>query len=168
MRAVRLTLKLDADDMRELSYALRTIADHAERGELTIGVSGGPCSGYIYELLQDPTMTHDAYHAELRAYLDALKQPPPVVCGNCDTALPEVCGGLFKDAAKDYAELDKIAGDLAVLVVRLARALRKASPDNDLPEKAMDYLNKHDFGCEPLRKGSNAKLTGRGPKDLNK
>lgn len=100
MRAVRLTLKLDADDMRELSYALRTIADHAERGELTIGVSGGPCSGYIYELLQDPTMTHDAYHAELRAYLDALRQPPPVVCGNCDTALPEGCGGLFKDDGK--------------------------------------------------------------------
>ena len=42
-----------------------------ERGELTIGVSGGPCSGYIYELLQDPEMTHDAYHAELRKYLDA-------------------------------------------------------------------------------------------------
>lgn len=100
MRAVRLTLKLDADDMRELSYALRTIADHAERGELTIGVSGGPCSGYIYELLQDPTMTHDAYHAELRAYLDVLKQPLPVVCGNCDTALPEGCGGLFKDDGK--------------------------------------------------------------------
>lgn len=74
VRAVRLTLLLDADDMHELSYALRTIADHAERGELTIGVSGGPCSGYIYELLQDPTMTHDAYHAALRAYLDQRKE----------------------------------------------------------------------------------------------
>lgn len=100
MRAVRLTLKLDADDMRELSYALRTLADHAERGELTSGVSGGPCSGYIYELLQDPSMTHDAYHAAVRAYLDALKQPPPEVCGNCDTALPEGCGGLFKSDGK--------------------------------------------------------------------
>lgn len=73
MRAVRLTLKLDADDMRELSYALRTLADHAERGELTSGVSGGPCSGYIYELLQDPTQTHEGYHSALRAYLDGLK-----------------------------------------------------------------------------------------------
>ena len=72
-RAVRLTLKLDADDMRELSYALRTLADHAERGELTSGVSGGPCSGYIYELLQDPTQTHEGYHSALRAYLDGLK-----------------------------------------------------------------------------------------------
>ena len=100
MRAVRLTLKLDADDMPELSHTLRAIADHAERGELTDGVSGGPCSGYIYELLQDPTMTHDAYHAALRAYLDVLKQPLPVVCGNCETALPEGCGGLFKDDGK--------------------------------------------------------------------
>jgi hypothetical protein len=73
MRAVRLTLKLDADDMRELSYALHTIADHAERGELTIGVSGGRFSGYIYELLLDPKITHDSYHAALREYLDGLK-----------------------------------------------------------------------------------------------
>lgn len=74
MRAVRLTMKVDADDMRELSYALRNIADHAERGELTTGMSGGPSSGYIYELLQDPSMTHDVYHAALRAYLDRLKR----------------------------------------------------------------------------------------------
>ena len=93
MRAVRLTLKLDADDMRELAYALRTIAGHAERGELTIGLGVPPCGGYIYELLQGPTMMHDAYFAVLRAYLDALNQPPPVVRGNCDTALPEGCGG---------------------------------------------------------------------------
>jgi len=69
MRAVRLTLKLDADDMRELAYALRTIADHAERGELTIGVSGGPCSGYIYELLHDPAQTHETYFNQVREYL---------------------------------------------------------------------------------------------------
>ena len=63
-----------------------------------------------------------------------------------------------EQAQKDYNELDKIAGDLAILVVRLSRALRKASPDNDLPEKAMDYLNRHDFNCEPLRKAPNLHL----------
>lgn len=72
-RAVRLTLKLDADDMQELAWALHSIADRAERGEMTTGCAGGPSSGHIYELLQDPTMTHDAYHAALRAYLDGLK-----------------------------------------------------------------------------------------------
>lgn len=56
-----------------------------------------------------------------------------------------------QQAQKDYKELDKIAGDLAVLVVRLSRALRKASPDNDLPTAAMDYLKKNDFDCDPLR-----------------
>lgn len=81
MRAVRLTLKLDADDMRELCYALRTLADHAERNELTTGVMGGSDSGYIYELLVDPTITHDSYHAALREYLDGLKvqQAEPVL-----------------------------------------------------------------------------------------
>lgn len=72
-RAVRLTLKLDADDMQELAWALRNIADRAERGDMTTGCTGGPSSGYIYELLHDPTITHDSYHAALRAYLDGLK-----------------------------------------------------------------------------------------------
>ena len=67
---------------------------------MTTGCTGGPSSGYIYELLQDPKITHESYYAELRAYLDALKQPPPLVCGNCDTTLPEGCGGLFKDDGK--------------------------------------------------------------------
>lgn len=75
VRAVRLTLKLDADDLHELACALYAIAHHAERGELTTGCSGGPSSGYIYELLQDPTITHDSYHAALRAYLEDLKRP---------------------------------------------------------------------------------------------
>lgn len=61
-------------------------------------------------------------------------------------------------AAKDYAELDKITGDLAVLVVRLARALRKASPDNALPSEAMDYLKRHDF-YSPMREVPNAICT---------
>lgn len=74
VRAVRLTLRLDADDLHELARALYAIGDNAERGELTVGCSGGPSSGYIYELLQDPTMTHDIYHQALRDYL-AAKEP---------------------------------------------------------------------------------------------
>jgi hypothetical protein len=73
MRAVRLTLKLDADDLQEMAWALRNMADRAERGEMTTGCTGAPSSGYIYELLQDPTITHDSYHSALRAYLDGLK-----------------------------------------------------------------------------------------------
>lgn len=46
------------------------------------------------------TLKLDAYHAAVRRYLDALKQPPPEICGNCDTALPQGCGGIFKDDGK--------------------------------------------------------------------
>lgn len=73
VRAVRLTLRLDADDLPELADGLRSLARAAEREELTTGVYGGPCSGAIYELLQDPTVTHDSYHAALRAYLTSLE-----------------------------------------------------------------------------------------------
>lgn len=73
MRAVRLTLKLEADDRRELACALRNMADQVEREQLTVGVSGGPHSGAIYELLTDPTQTHERYFREVQEYLRAGK-----------------------------------------------------------------------------------------------
>ena len=69
MRALRLTLKMEADDRRELAWALRNMADQVEREELTIGVRGGPHSGAIYELLADPTQTHERYFREVQEYL---------------------------------------------------------------------------------------------------
>lgn len=41
--------------------------------------------------------------------------------------------------------------DLAALVRRLARSLRKAAPDNDLPDQALDYLRRHGLTGEILR-----------------
>ena len=72
MRAFRLTLKLEADDRREMAFALRNMADQVERGELTVGVSGSPSSGAIYELLSDPTQTHAQYFQQVRQYLQEL------------------------------------------------------------------------------------------------
>lgn len=72
--AFRLTLLLDADSRADMANALRNMADRVDRDEVTNGVWGGPSDGAIYELLTDPTMTHDAYHAALRAYLDQRKQ----------------------------------------------------------------------------------------------
>ena len=69
MRALRLTLKLEADDRREMAWALRNMADQIEREQLTVGVSGGPHSGAIYELLADPTQTHERYFREVQEYL---------------------------------------------------------------------------------------------------
>lgn len=54
-------------------------------------------------------------------------------------------------AQKDYADLEKITDDLANVVMRLSRALKKASPDNDLPEKAMDYLKRNGMAGTVLR-----------------
>ena len=68
-RAVRLTLKLDADTKNDLARELENIASMIDRDELTVGVSGGFSSGYIYELLHDPEQTHDKYFMELRDYL---------------------------------------------------------------------------------------------------
>lgn len=57
-------------------------------------------------------------------------------------------------AQKDYAELEREADDLAALVARLAHALRKAAPGNDLPEKAMDYLRRKGLQGSPMRETS--------------
>ena len=46
--------------------------------------------------------------------------------------------------------------DLAALVARLARLLRKAAPEQDLPEKAMDYLQREGLCGSPLREAPNA------------
>lgn len=47
---------------------------------------------------------------------------------------------------------DIVIDELAVLVRRLAYSLKKAKPDNDLSEKAVDYLNRNNLTGSPLRK----------------
>ena len=59
-------------------------------------------------------------------------------------------------AQEDYAALERVADDLSALVQRLARALRKAAPDNDLPRKALDYLARKGLKGSPLRDGDAA------------
>jgi hypothetical protein len=66
-----------------------------------------------------------------------------------------------KEAAKDYEELEKVVDDLAQLVRRLARSLRKTAPDNGLSEKALGYLKRKELLGSPVRKATNAELTGR-------
>jgi len=72
-RAVRLTLKLEADTRHCLASALYHMASEIERGRMTTGVSGGCDSGYIYELTESDHPTHDEYFEQLRVYLDRLK-----------------------------------------------------------------------------------------------
>lgn len=49
--------------------------------------------------------------------------------------------------------------DLAALVVRLARLLRKSAPENDLPALAMDYLQREELCGSPLRGSPNTEIT---------
>lgn len=50
--------------------------------------------------------------------------------------------------------------DLASIVMRLAHALRKAAPDNEHTEKALDYLKRKELIGSPLRETPNAEITG--------
>lgn len=72
-RAFRLTLALEADTRSDLASALNSLAYEVDSDQLTVGCSGSPSSGAIYELLRDPDMTHEKYFEELRAYLEAAK-----------------------------------------------------------------------------------------------
>lgn len=76
VRAFRLSLALEADTRDDLGWALRNLADRIDREQVTTGVWGSPSDGAIYELLIDPAMSHDAYHAALREYLDASSAAP--------------------------------------------------------------------------------------------
>lgn len=71
VRAYRLTIALEADTRTDMAWALRNLAHRIEAEEVTVGVWGSPSDGAIYELLADPSVTHDSYHAALRAHLDS-------------------------------------------------------------------------------------------------
>lgn len=63
-------------------------------------------------------------------------------------------------AQKDYAELERVTDDLATLVQRLARRLRKAAPDSELPGQATDYLRRNGLQGSPLRETPNMGFNG--------
>jgi hypothetical protein len=68
------------------------------------------------------------------------------------------------DAAKYRAQAtDALVDDLSTLVVRLVRALRKASPDSDLPVKALDYLYRKDLSPSVLRGGMSGEFAATPP-----
>jgi hypothetical protein len=74
-RAFHLTLILGADSREELADALRQMASQVDQLKLTVGVSGGPSSGAIYELLSNPEQTHERYFQEVAEYLRKRKEP---------------------------------------------------------------------------------------------
>ena len=59
---------------------------------------------------------------------------------------PDEDGGYFRDD-----DVLALAEDLRALIQRLAHSLRKAAPDNELPDAAMDYLKRAGLCTSPLR-----------------
>ncbi len=66
--------------------------------------------------------------------------------GDVNKIVQPITQPLIAEAARD----DRV-DDLAALVRRLARSLSKAAPDNDLPAKAVDYLQRKCLQGSPLR-----------------
>jgi hypothetical protein len=55
-------------------------------------------------------------------------------------------------AAQDKADAARpSADDMAMMIRKLARRLKKTAPDSDLPARAMDYLRRHGLEGSPLR-----------------
>lgn len=74
VRAFRLNLRLDADTREDLANAMRQMADQIDCDQLSDGVSGSPSSGAIYELLHNPSQTHENYFREMRQYMAAARE----------------------------------------------------------------------------------------------
>jgi hypothetical protein len=73
-RAFRLTLVLEADTREGLADELHRFGERVELDDVTVGVTVEPSAGAIYELLHDPTMTHQRYFAQVRERLQAERE----------------------------------------------------------------------------------------------
>jgi hypothetical protein len=70
VRAFRLVLEVGADTRSDMASALRHMASRIEREQIAgNGTWGGYSDGGNWELLTDPTMTHERFFAELTEYL---------------------------------------------------------------------------------------------------
>lgn len=66
-----------------------------------------------------------------------------------EPTLAEIADGIRAIPAP--TALTPVVDDLRTLVARLANSLRKAAPDNDLPDKALDYLQRKGLAPSALR-----------------
>jgi len=76
-RAVRMTLTIGADTRDDMARALEHLACEISMGRINgpSGCMGGGDSGYSYDFTAGASPTPEEYQAQLRAYLDAKKEP---------------------------------------------------------------------------------------------
>jgi len=97
----------------------------------------------VLECIDQPRSRDNSEHAGLDA-AEALRKATAEV-KEFNSATLQYVHGL---AAGDLP----MVGDLAMLVARLARKLRKAAPADELPAQALDYLNRNGLKGSQLRK----------------
>jgi hypothetical protein len=68
-RAHTLICSMGGDTAADLATELRNLASRIERDDITVGCCGGPTSGRIYSYRVAPEQTHDAYFAQVDAWL---------------------------------------------------------------------------------------------------
>lgn len=69
-RAHTLIVSMGADTPEDLAWGLRHMAEDIERGQLTVGCSGGPSVGSMYSYRVLPEQTHDVYFSQLDEWLN--------------------------------------------------------------------------------------------------
>lgn len=70
-----LTLKVEADSLKELAGAINEIAHRIEeKGRITTLISGGYCSGYIAEGRVNEGQTGENYRAQNEAYVKQIRK----------------------------------------------------------------------------------------------
>jgi hypothetical protein len=118
----------------------------------------GPCAAYATE--QQP-----AQSAEQDELLLAAKEVlanghqhdvggGDVFVGTCEAAerLQRAVDARAASTSANVAQgAEAVADDLAMLVKKLVRQVRKASPDNNMATMAIDYLQRHGLAGSPLR-----------------
>lgn len=67
-RRIEMNLKVSADSIDELVSYLRNFAFEVSTGTRT-GVSGGYSTGAVYQIVEDESITHESWAANLEKYL---------------------------------------------------------------------------------------------------
>ena len=99
---------------------------------------------------KEPTeaMLTAASQASMQHLLDCINDPAKANALGSEENVRKTYASRYREM---LAAAPPVVDDLSALVARLARALRKAAPGNDLSDKAVDYLRRNGLQGSPLR-----------------
>lgn len=135
------------------------MADYSELKRLADEVNAAfPDKEDLWSMVCTPTVG-----LELIAEIDRLRDSHQQVCENYNKVsyASEERGKQIDQLKAENEALRNGAAcvdDLSALVRQLVQRLRKAAPENDLPEKALDYLKRKGLQGSPLRAERNEAL----------